>query len=90
MNGILRHKGEKHVSFTQKRGKDQTLSYNKSIQAKGRDTRNLMVHLKEHHAKLYAEALSGQRPRDRLTKGKNAKLTYLFHSKRCSSILSGE
>ena len=33
-----------------------------------------MVHLKEHHAKLCVEALSGQRPRDRLTKGKNAKL----------------
>ena len=77
MNGILRHKGEKHASFTQKGGKDQTSvcwSCNKSIQTKGGDTRNLMVHLKEHHAKLCVEALSGQRPRDRLTKGKNAKL----------------
>ena len=77
MNSILRHKGEKHASFTQTRGKDQTLvwwSCNKSVQAKGRDTRNLMVHLKEHHATLCAKALSGQRPRDRLTKGKNAKL----------------
>ena len=42
----------------------------KRYTSKGRNTSNLMAHLKEHYAELYVEALFMQKSRDIATKGK--------------------
>ena len=43
-------------------------SCDKNAPAKKANTSNLMVHLKEHHAELYVEAISAHKPRDTLIK----------------------